>query len=120
MLCRQMFKWLCAIFIVLLALLFAVAEVIYEELDERITKLENNSRPLPCKVGDMVYVPNSATRSVDEYKVFRIHNYGGLWEFSATRADDKITYSFDESIIGDNVFLSRAEAELVLKARVQE
>lgn len=89
--------------------------------------MSNNVVVLPLKVGDRVYVPwnwcGTSGIAVVEVQEIRFYDKSGNWMFfiELQSDDDDFNLSFGgwktENCIGKTVFLSRAEAENMLKER---
>ena len=107
---------------IVMSILFALAIVAYEHLEERIKKLENKDKPLPCKVGDRVlFVHKTCDENGNEYLGVSVGKCesisiqkGGPWMFC--RYEDGLTYwhKVNEDF-GKSVFLVRGESTDNLK-----
>ena len=90
-----------------------------ENIEEICKDFKDCSRfvELPCKVGDTLFVP---TRNlVSEYKIVSFHVCGeGIWyRTNVIKGILTRLISDNVEIIGKTVFLTREEAEQVLKER---
>ena len=73
---------------------------------------------LPCKVGDTLYEPTDRD-TISEYEVTAV--YVGLFStFVEWRTSEDIVHGINSNEIGKTVFLTREEAERVLKDRSGE
>lgn len=76
--------------------------------------LEHGVIILPCKVGDIVYVPYEDSQTIEEKRVksmsYEINEFENSMEFNC-----KHNYAFLDTDINREVFLTREEASKVLK-----
>ena len=88
-------------------------QVIINRLADLENKIENGTLiELPCKVGDVVYQFDNGGR-IYEATILNIEIYKGKPYYETCGVD------FDNTAIGESIFLTKAEAEAKLK-EVQE
>ena len=88
-----------------------------EEAIRRISILQvDNVIVLPCKVGDIVYVPYKDSQTIEEKRVKSISHVINELE-NSMEFNCKHNYAFLDTDINREVFLSREEAENALKER---
>ena len=78
--------------------------------------IEHGVIVLPCKVGDIVYVPYEDSQTIEEKRVKSISHVINESE-NSMEFNCKHNYAFLDTDINRGVFLSREEAEKALKER---
>ena len=78
--------------------------------------LEHGVIVLPCKVGDIVYVPYKDSQTIEEKRVKSISHVINEFE-NSMEFNCKHNYAFLYTDINREVFLTREEAEKALKER---
>ena len=90
-----------------------------EEAIRRISILQvDNVIVLPCKVGDIVYVPYKDSQTIEEKRVKSISHVINEFE-NSMEFNCKHNYAFLDTDINREVFFTREEAEKALKEREQ-
>lgn len=78
--------------------------------------LEHGVIVLPCKVGDIVYVPYKDSQTIEEKRVKSISHVINEFE-NSMEFNCKHNYAFLYTDINREVFLTREEAEKALKEK---
>lgn len=83
--------------------------------------MSNNVVVLPLKLGQICYEPLDYRNSIDEYRVSSLtQKADGSFKIRLTNLRGKWVFEITEDEIGKTVFLSREEAENVLKERKEK
>lgn len=97
-----------------------LADHLIRESIERVAEylMANNVVVLPMKLGQICYEPLDYRNSIDECRVSSLtQKTDGSFKIRLTNLRGKWVFEITEDEIGKKVFLSRAEAENVLKER---